>query len=77
MAKSNRLYKRYELTEDEIQFIEETIKIVKADNAERLSKMNIHDAKEFAAKCKNDFFIEEQCKKLALVRYFENLPNQV
>jgi hypothetical protein len=58
-------------------FIDETIKIVKADNAERLSKMNIYDAKEFAAKCRNEFFIEEQCKKLAIVRYFENISNQI
>ncbi len=56
-------------------FIDETIKIVRADNAERISKMNIFDAKEFAMRCKDDFFIEQQCKKLALVKYFENLSN--
>ena len=26
---------------------------------------------------KDGFFLEQQCKKLALVRYFENLPNQI
>jgi hypothetical protein len=56
-------------------FIDETIKIVRADNAVRISKMNIFDAKEFAMRCKDDFFIEQQCKKLALVKYFENLSS--
>jgi hypothetical protein len=37
--------------------------------------MNIFDAKEYSMKCRDDFFIEQQCKKLALVRYFENIPN--
>ena len=58
-------------------FIDETIKLVKADNAEKISKMNIFDAKEYSMRCKDGFFLEQQCKKLALVRYFENLPNQI
>ena len=35
--------------------------------------MHPKDAKEYMKQIKNEDFIESQCKKLALVKYFENL----
>jgi hypothetical protein len=55
------------------QQIMETIKVVSDDNLYRLNRMHPKDAKEFSKQIKNEDFIELQCKKLALVKYFENL----
>lgn len=51
------------------------IKLVREDNLLRLNKLYGQDAKEFSKKLKNADFIDTQCKKLALVKYFESLPN--
>jgi hypothetical protein len=51
------------------------IRIVKEDNAQRLQKMYGTNAKEFNKRIKDENFIDTQCKKLALVQYFENLPS--
>ena len=51
------------------------IRIVKEDNAQRLQKMYSINAKEFNKRIKDENFIDTQCKKLALVQYFENLPS--
>jgi hypothetical protein len=53
----------------------ETIKVVREDNLYRLNRLNPLEAKEFTKRIKNEDFIESQCKKLALVKYFENLSN--
>jgi hypothetical protein len=58
----------------EPQEIIKIIRIVKEDNAQRLQKMYGTDAKEFNRRIKDENFIDTQCKKLALVQYFENLP---
>jgi hypothetical protein len=55
------------------QQIIETIKVVSDDNLYRLNRMHPKDAKEFSKQIKDEDFIELQCKKLALVKYFENL----
>lgn len=51
------------------------IKLVREDNLLKLNKLYGQDAKEFSKKLKDDNFIDTQCKKLALAKYFENLPN--
>jgi hypothetical protein len=51
------------------------IKIVREDNLYRLNKMSVLQAKEYNKLIKNEDYIETQCKKLALVKYFENLSN--
>jgi len=53
----------------------ETIKVVREDNLYRLNKMHPLDAKKFSQDIKREDFIELQCKKLALVKYFESLPS--
>lgn len=53
----------------------ETIKIVQEDNLYRLNKLSHVEAKDFSKRMKNEDFIESQCKKLAIVKYFENLPS--
>ena len=53
----------------------ETIKVVREDNLYRLNKMHSLDAKKFSQDIKREDFIELQCKKLALVKYFESLPS--
>ena len=53
----------------------ETINVVREDNLYRLNRLNPLEAKEFTKRVKNEDFIESQCKKLALVKYFENLSN--
>ena len=55
--------------------IMETIKVVCDDNLYRLNRMHPKDAKDFSKQIKNEDFIELQCKKLALVKYFENLSS--
>ena len=48
------------------------VKMVREDNLLKLNKLYGQDAKEFSKRIKNDDFIDTQCKKLALVKYFEN-----
>ena len=68
------LLKQGKLTFTEDQILE-TIKVVREDNLYRLNKMHPLDSKKFSKEIKNDDFIELQCKKLALVKYFENIPS--
>jgi hypothetical protein len=49
------------------------VKMVREDNLLKLNKLYGQDAKEFSKRIKDDNFIDSQCKKLALVKYFENL----
>jgi hypothetical protein len=51
------------------------VRIVRQDNAQRLQKMYGADAKEFNKRIKDENFVDTQCKKLALVKYFENLSS--
>jgi hypothetical protein len=51
------------------------VKIVRQDNAQKLEKMYGTDAKEFNKRIKDEDYLDTQCKKLALVKYFENLPS--
>ena len=64
--------KKLSFTQDQIL---ETIKVVREDNLYRLNRMHPKDAKEYMKQIKNEDYIESQCKKLALVKYFENLSN--
>jgi len=70
----NILLKQGKLKFNKEQMIQ-IIRIVKEDNAQRLQKMYGTDAKEFNKRIKDENFIDTQCKKLALVQYFENLPS--
>ena len=63
---------KLKLTPEEILF---TIKVVREDNLQRFNKLHPLDAKEFSKSIKNEDFIDSQCKKLALVKYFENISN--
>jgi hypothetical protein len=49
------------------------IRMVREDNLMKMNKLIGLDAKEFSKKLKDDDFIDTQCKKLALVKYFEGL----
>jgi len=49
------------------------VRMVRKDNLLKLNKLYGYDAKEFSKRIKDDNFIDSQCKKLALVKYFENL----
>lgn len=49
------------------------IRMVREDNLMKMNKLVGLDAKEFSRKLKDDDFIDTQCKKLALVKYFEGL----
>ena len=51
------------------------IKLVRENNLLKLNKLYGQDAKEFSKKLKDDNFIDTQCKKLALVKYFENISS--
>ena len=51
------------------------IKTVRLDNQYRLKKLYGQDAKEFNKLMKDDKFVDTQCKKLALKKYFESLPS--
>lgn len=51
------------------------INMVRDDNILKLNKLYGQDAKEFSKRIKDDDFIDTQCKKLALVKYFENISN--
>ena len=59
-------------TQDQIL---ETIKVVREDNLFRLKKLHPLDAKKFSQEIRREDFIELQCKKLALVKYFESLSS--
>lgn len=56
-------------TQDQIL---ETINVVREDNLYRLNRMHPLDAKKFSQDIRREDFIELQCKKLALIKYFEN-----
>jgi hypothetical protein len=68
------LLKQGKLTFTKDQILE-TIKVVREDNLYRLNKMHPLDAKKFSQEIRSEDFIELQCKKLALVKYFESLSN--
>lgn len=68
------LLKQGKLTFTQDQILQ-TIKVVREDNLYRINKMHPLDAKKFSKDIRNEDFIELQCKKLALVKYFENLPS--
>ena len=51
------------------------IRLVREDNQMKMNKLYGQDAKEFSKKIKDDDFIDTQCKKLALVKYFESLSS--
>lgn len=51
------------------------IRMVREDNLMKMNKLIGLDAKEFSKKLKDDDFIDTQCKKLALVKYFEGLSS--
>jgi hypothetical protein len=51
------------------------IKAVRLDNQYRLNKMYGQDAKAFNQLIKDENYLDTQCKKLALKRYFESLPS--
>lgn len=51
------------------------IRMVREDNLMKMNKLVGLDAKEFSRKLKDDDFIDTQCKKLALVKYFEGLSS--
>jgi hypothetical protein len=51
------------------------IRMVREDNLLKMNKLIGLDAKEFSKKLKDDDFIDTQCKKLALVKYFEGLSS--
>ncbi len=53
----------------------EIIKTVRLDNQYKLNKLVGIDAKEFSKLIKDEYFLDTQCKKLALKRYFESLPS--
>jgi hypothetical protein len=63
---------KLKFTQDQIL---ETIKVVREDNLYRLNRMHPLEAKEFSKQIKKEDYIESQCKKLALVKYFENLSS--
>ena len=68
------LLKQGKLTFTQDQILE-TIKVVREDNLYRLNRMHPLDAKKFSKEIRSEDFIELQCKKLALVKYFENLSS--
>ena len=49
------------------------IRLVREDNLMKMNKLFGLDAKNFRESIKDDDFIDTQCKKLALVKYFEGL----
>jgi hypothetical protein len=51
------------------------INTVRLDNQYRLNKMSVLEGKEFSKLMKDDKFVDTQCKKLALKKYFESLPS--
>ena len=59
-------------TQDQIL---QTINVVREDNLYKLNRMHPLDAKKFSQDIRREDFIELQCKKLALVKYFESLSS--
>lgn len=53
----------------------EIIKIVREDNLQKMNKLYGIDAKNFRQSIKDNNFVDTQCKKLALVKYFEGLSS--
>jgi len=53
----------------------EIIKIVREDNLQKMNKLYGLDAKNFRQSIKDNDFVDTQCKKLALVKYFEGLSS--
>jgi hypothetical protein len=53
----------------------EIIKIVREDNLQKMNKLYGLDAKNFRESINNNDFVDTQCKKLALVKYFEGLSS--
>jgi hypothetical protein len=53
----------------------EIIKIVREDNLQKMNKLYGLDAKNFRESIKDNDFVDTQCKKLALVKYFESLSS--
>jgi hypothetical protein len=68
------LLKQGKLTFTQDQILE-TIRVVREDNLYRLNRMHPLDAKKFSQDIRREDFIELQCKKLALVKYFESLSS--
>lgn len=57
--------------------INDTIQMVKADNQERLNKMTFIEQREFRKKISNPDFLDQQCKKLAIVIYAQSISSKV
>ena len=53
----------------------EIIKIVREDNLQKMNKLYGIEAKNFRQSIKDNDFVDTQCKKLALVKYFEGLSS--
>lgn len=53
----------------------EIINIVKEDNLQKMNKLYGIDAKNFRQSIKDNDFVDTQCKKLALVKYFESVSS--
>jgi hypothetical protein len=68
------LLKQGKLTFTQDQILQ-TIDVVREDNLYKLNRMHPLDAKKFSQDIKREDFIELQCKKLALVKYFESLSS--
>lgn len=68
------LYKRGDIKIND-ETIAETLKIVRADNLYKLNKLSVLEAKEFNKKIKDEDYLETQCKKLTIVRYYESLSD--
>lgn len=51
------------------------INTVRLDNQYKLNKMSVLEGKEFSKLIKDDTYLDTQCKKLALKKYFESLPS--
>ena len=54
---------------------EKIMRIVNADNSQRILKMLPVEAKEFKEQIKNPDYFDRQCKALAIVKYFEDVAN--
>ena len=68
------LLKQGKLTFTQDQILQ-TINVVREDNLYKLNRMHPLDAKKFSQDIRREDFIELQCKKLALVKYFESLSS--
>ena len=65
------LLKQGKLNIDKAQS-EKIMRIVNADNSQRILKMLPVEAKEFKEQIKNPDYFDRQCKALAIVKYFED-----